>query len=102
MQSPVSGLLREPLSANAQSAIFVPWIRASLAAAVPLLTRINLAHLVALRAAGLLSSAHAISLRQAIEQIGTMSIAAMPGEVAGRARKPFAPRWSAPPAHRTR
>jgi len=68
-QSPVSGLLREPLSPQAQEAIFVPWIQASLAASIPFLTRLNRAHLVAIRRAGLVSSREAAALDRAILQI---------------------------------
>jgi argininosuccinate lyase len=69
MQSSVGGLLHEPLSANAQSAIFVPWILASLAESIPLLTQANRAHLVSIRAVGLVSSADAAVLSRAISQL---------------------------------
>ncbi|AZG10564.1 argininosuccinate lyase [Pigmentiphaga sp. H8] len=68
-QSPVSGFLHEPLSQQAQQAIFIPWIQASLAASIPFLTRLNRAHLVAIRRAGLISAPEAATLDRAILQI---------------------------------
>lgn len=69
MSSPVSGLLHEPLSSLAQEAIFLPWIRSSFSESLPLLTRLNRAHLVAVVDAGLVGRADACVLAEAIRQV---------------------------------
>jgi argininosuccinate lyase len=69
MQSKVSGLLHEPLSAEVQVALFLPWIEQSFAPALPLLTQINLAHVVMLFDRGILPGETAAKLLATVQAL---------------------------------
>lgn len=64
--SKVSGLLHEALAPEAQSAIFVPWIKSGFAPLFPYLTDLNEAHVLMLEGQGLLCPNDAKALLSAI------------------------------------